>query len=153
MPDLPKISVIVPVYNEFKTLETIVTKLHEVPLPMEIICVNDASNDGSAEVMDRLKAQGRIQQALHHPVNRGKGSASCTTITSPVAAWMPVRSAAPLPRFTGWCSACSMRPWALSRSITAALPSLEASLTQMISIGNGTSCSLAMIVSRVLNSL
>ena len=75
MPDLPKISVIVPIYNEFKTLESIVAKLHEVPLPMEIICVNDASSDGSAEVMDRLKAQGRIQQALHHPVNRGKGAA------------------------------------------------------------------------------
>ena len=80
MLELPKISVIVPVYNEFKTLETIVTKLHEVPLPMEIICVNDASNDGSAEVMDRLKAQGRIQQALHHPVNRGKGAALRTGI-------------------------------------------------------------------------
>ena len=80
MPELPKISVIVPVYNEFKTLETIIAKLHEVPLPMEIICVNDASNDGSAEVMDRLKAQGRIQQALHHPVNRGKGAALRTGI-------------------------------------------------------------------------
>jgi glycosyltransferase involved in cell wall biosynthesis len=80
MTDLPKISVIVPVYNEFKTLETIVAKLHEVPLPMEIICVNDASSDGSAEVMDRLKAQGRIDQALHHPVNRGKGAALRTGI-------------------------------------------------------------------------
>lgn len=69
-----------PVYNEFKTLETIITKLHEVPLPMEIICVNDASSDGSAEVMDRLKTQGRIQQALHHPVNRGKGAALRTGI-------------------------------------------------------------------------
>ena len=75
MPDLPLISVIVPVYNEFRTLETIVAQLHAVPLPLEIICVDDASSDGSGGLMDRLKAEGRIQQALHHPENRGKGAA------------------------------------------------------------------------------
>ncbi len=80
MPDLPLISVIVPVYNEFRTLETIVAQLHAVPLPLEIICVDDASNDGSGGLMDRLKAEGRIQQALHHTENRGKGAALRTGI-------------------------------------------------------------------------
>ena len=32
MPELPLLSVIVPIYNEIRTLETIVAKLHEVPL-------------------------------------------------------------------------------------------------------------------------
>ena len=82
MPELPRISVIVPVYNEIRTLDTIITKLHEVPLPMEIICVNDCSTDGSAALMDRLKEAGRIQQALHHPVNRGKGYALRTGIAA-----------------------------------------------------------------------
>lgn len=75
MADLPTLSVIVPVYNEVRTLETVIEKLHAVPLPMEIICVNDCSRDGSAELLDRLKAAGRIQVAVHHPVNRGKGAA------------------------------------------------------------------------------
>jgi glycosyltransferase involved in cell wall biosynthesis len=80
MPNLPTVSVIVPVYNEIRTLETIVARLHGVPIPMEIICVNDRSTDGSGELMDRLLAEGRIQQAFHHPVNRGKGAALRTGI-------------------------------------------------------------------------
>ena len=75
MPNLPTVSVIVPVYNEIRTLEAIVARLHAVPIPMEIICVNDRSTDGSGELMDRLLAEGKIQQAFHHPVNRGKGAA------------------------------------------------------------------------------
>jgi glycosyltransferase involved in cell wall biosynthesis len=75
-----RLSVIVPVYNEIRTLETIIARLHEVGLPIEIICVDDCSRDGSADLMDRLKAEGKIQQALRHPVNRGKGAALRTGI-------------------------------------------------------------------------
>ena len=42
---------------------------------MEIICVNDCSKDGSAEILDRLKAEGLVDIVVHHPVNRGKGAA------------------------------------------------------------------------------
>lgn len=80
MPDAPLLSVIVPVYNEIRTLETVIASLHRVPLRLEIICVNDASRDGSGALMDRLKSEGQIQQALHHPVNRGKGAALRTGI-------------------------------------------------------------------------
>jgi glycosyltransferase involved in cell wall biosynthesis len=74
-PELPRLSVIVPVYNEVNTVEKIVTRLHEIPLPMEIICVNDCSSDGSKEVLDRLQAEGMVETVVHHPVNRGKGAA------------------------------------------------------------------------------
>ena len=74
-PELPRLSVIVPVYNEVRTVEKIVERLHEIPLPMEIICVNDCSRDGSAEILDRLKAEGLVEIVVHHPVNRGKGAA------------------------------------------------------------------------------
>jgi len=73
--ELPRLSVIIPVYNEVKTLERVVKILHDVPIPMEIIAVNDCSSDGSAELVDKLKADGLIEVALHHPVNRGKGAA------------------------------------------------------------------------------
>jgi glycosyltransferase involved in cell wall biosynthesis len=74
-PELPRLSVIVPVYNEVNTVEKIVSRLHEIPLPMEIICVNDCSKDGSAEILDRLKGEGMVEIVVHHPVNRGKGAA------------------------------------------------------------------------------
>ena len=73
--EIPKLSVIVPVYNERNTLGTIVEKLRAVPLPMEIIAVNDCSRDGSAEILDQLRSSGAIDVVVHHPVNRGKGAA------------------------------------------------------------------------------
>ncbi len=78
--ELPRLSVIIPVYNEAKTLERVVNILHDVPIPMEIIAVNDCSSDGSADVVDKLKADGLIDVALHHSVNRGKGAALRTGI-------------------------------------------------------------------------
>ena len=78
--ELPRLSVIIPVYNEANTLERVVNILHDVPTPMEIIAVNDCSSDGSADVVDKLKADGLIDVALHHSVNRGKGAALRTGI-------------------------------------------------------------------------
>ncbi|MBX3147811.1 MAG: glycosyltransferase family 2 protein [Gemmatimonadales bacterium] len=80
MNELPKLSVIVPVYNEKATLRIIIDRLHAIPLPMEIIAVNDRSTDGSSEILDELKAQGLVDVLVHQPVNRGKGYAIRTGI-------------------------------------------------------------------------
>ena len=47
---------------------------------VEIVCVNDCSNDGSREILDRLLAEGRVDAVRHHEVNRGKGAAIRTAI-------------------------------------------------------------------------
>ena len=73
--DLPRLSVLVPVYNEEATLQAIVDKLHDVPIPMEIIAINDRSADGSAAILDRLAGEGKIDIVIHHETNRGKGAA------------------------------------------------------------------------------
>ncbi|MGH7562258.1 MAG: glycosyltransferase family 2 protein [Gemmatimonadales bacterium] len=73
--ELPKISVIVPVYNERNTLRAIVERLREVPLPMEILAINDRSTDGSGEILDQLKSEDAIDIVVHQPENRGKGAA------------------------------------------------------------------------------
>ena len=78
--ELLRLSVIIPVYNEVSTVERVVKILHDVPLPMEIIAVDDCSSDGSANLIDRLEADGLIDVALHHQVNRGKGAALRTGI-------------------------------------------------------------------------
>jgi glycosyltransferase involved in cell wall biosynthesis len=72
---IPKLSVLVPVYNEQDTLRTIIEKLREVPLPMEIICINDCSTDNSRVILEEMHAAGLIDVAIHHPANRGKGAA------------------------------------------------------------------------------
>jgi glycosyltransferase involved in cell wall biosynthesis len=80
MIELPKLSVVVPVYNERATVRTIVDRLRTVPLPMEIITVNDASTDGSGAILDELKAASLIDLVVHQPANRGKGAAIRTGI-------------------------------------------------------------------------
>ena len=80
MTELPRLSVVVPVYNEKATVRTIVDRLRAVPLPMEIITVNDFSTDGSGEILDQLKAEDLIDLVVHQPKNRGKGFAIRTGI-------------------------------------------------------------------------
>jgi glycosyltransferase involved in cell wall biosynthesis len=75
-----RVSILIPVYNEAPTLEMLIEKVRAVPLDKEIVCVNDASRDGSAEILDRLLAEGRVDAVRHHPVNRGKGAAIRTAI-------------------------------------------------------------------------
>ena len=75
MNDLPRLSVVVPVYNEKNTVRTIIDRLRAVPLPMEVIAINDRSTDGSDQILEQLKAEGLIDVLIHQPVNRGKGAA------------------------------------------------------------------------------
>ena len=48
------LSVVVPVYNEAKTLEPSLRRLRDVPLSMEIIAVDDGSTDGTLAILRRL---------------------------------------------------------------------------------------------------
>lgn len=80
MIEMPKLSVIVPVYNEKATLRTIIDRLHAVPIPMEIIAVNDKSSDGSDRILEELKAANLIDILVDQPINRGKGFAIRTGI-------------------------------------------------------------------------
>ncbi len=75
-----RLSVLIPVYNERSTIEFIVDQVRLVPVSTEIICVNDCSTDGTREILDRLLAEGRIDQLVHKEVNAGKGSAIRTAI-------------------------------------------------------------------------
>ncbi|HEV8264992.1 MAG TPA: glycosyltransferase family 2 protein [Gemmatimonadales bacterium] len=69
------LSVIVPAYNEAATIEAVVRRLREVPLPLEVVAVNDASADGTGAALDRLAHDRLVDRVIHHPKNRGKGAA------------------------------------------------------------------------------
>jgi glycosyltransferase involved in cell wall biosynthesis len=75
-----RVSILIPVYNEARTVESLIDKVRAVPLSIEIVCVDDASSDGSAAILDRLHEEGKIDQVLRHGVNRGKGAAIRTAI-------------------------------------------------------------------------
>jgi glycosyltransferase involved in cell wall biosynthesis len=70
-----KPSVVMPVYNERQTLRQVVDRLLAVPLDIELICVDDGSQDGSSEVLAELEKEHLQVRALLHPRNMGKGAA------------------------------------------------------------------------------
>ncbi len=71
-----KLSIVIPVYNEIATLELIVAAVKAVPLPLikEIILVDDASKDGTIEVMQN-KINDPDVVKIFHEINQGKGAA------------------------------------------------------------------------------
>ncbi len=69
-----KISIIIPIYNEVKTLEKIIKRVESVNIDKEIIAVDDGSTDGSLDMLDRLADEGRIK-LIKHSKNSGKGAA------------------------------------------------------------------------------
>jgi glycosyltransferase involved in cell wall biosynthesis len=69
------VSVLIPVYNEAETIAEIVERVRETPYRTEIICVDDCSSDGTRDILARLLAEKKIQQAIYQERNRGKGAA------------------------------------------------------------------------------
>ena len=69
------LSVVVPVYNEEKLVRASVERLRAVPLRLEVVCVDDASTDGSRAVLEELRREGTIDVLLLQPRNQGKGAA------------------------------------------------------------------------------
>jgi glycosyltransferase involved in cell wall biosynthesis len=69
------LSAVMPAYNEERTIEAAVQRLREAPLHIEIVCVDDASRDGTGAVLDRMRDAGLVDRVIHHERNRGKGAA------------------------------------------------------------------------------
>jgi glycosyltransferase involved in cell wall biosynthesis len=70
-----KISVVMPIYNEQSTLRRAVERILAVPLEMELICVDDGSTDGSAQILTQLSKEYPHIRAFMQLRNMGKGAA------------------------------------------------------------------------------
>ena len=83
---ITKLSIIIPVYNEINTLESILDKVKEVDflsLEKEIIMVDDASKDGTRELLKKIEeedTQNRYK-IYYHAKNMGKGAAIRTALS------------------------------------------------------------------------
>jgi glycosyltransferase involved in cell wall biosynthesis len=64
-----------PVYNECQTLATIVERVLAVPMDIELLCVDDASRDGSREILTELEGAHPQLRVFLQPQNMGKGAA------------------------------------------------------------------------------
>ncbi len=69
-----KLSVVIPVYNESKTIREIVRRVQEVPIEKEILIVDDGSTDATREVLRELDGRDGVRVFLQ-PANQGKGAA------------------------------------------------------------------------------
>jgi len=84
---LPKVSLVIPVYNELPTLEELLRRVVAVDFPKELILIDDCSTDGSTQVLERLRDDGlktlkapsvkntNDLRILFQPHNQGKGAA------------------------------------------------------------------------------
>ena len=73
-----KLSIVIPIYNEIRTLEEILAQVKAVELKLEkeIILVDDFSTDGTRELLQQIQNRNEIGVSVHyHTVNQGKGSA------------------------------------------------------------------------------
>ena len=72
----PLISIVVPVYNEERTVADVIQRLIaiDLPAPREILVVNDGSTDGTRDALDRIVQRPELR-VIHAEKNGGKGSA------------------------------------------------------------------------------
>ena len=74
-----KISILIPCYNEINTIDALVSRVLQAPIPYEkeIIIVDDGSTDGSREYLATHIAP-LVHQVIYHTHNQGKGAALST---------------------------------------------------------------------------
>jgi len=76
-----KVSIVIPSYNEMRTLPAVLERLKDLRLDKEVVVVDDGSSDGSREWLDGAIAEKRFPYELRlikHGRNRGKGGALIT---------------------------------------------------------------------------
>lgn len=96
--DITKLSIVIPAYNEERTIHLILDKIAAVQLPngieKEVILVNDCSKDNTQQAIEAYMSQSSMNMVLfNHPVNRGKGAALHTGIKIATGDWVIIQDA------------------------------------------------------------
>ena len=90
--DAPVVTVIVPVYNEARTIGELLRRVDASPYSKQITVVDDGSNDETSHVLDSFKGENRVE-VLRHPANRGKGAAIRTALEHACAPFTIIQDA------------------------------------------------------------
>lgn len=75
-----EITVIIPAFNESRTIEETIQRVIRTGIPDEVIVVDDGSSDGTTSILKSLENQGLISM-VRHEKNKGKGAAVITGIS------------------------------------------------------------------------
>ncbi len=93
---IEKLSILIPVYNEIRTLENLLGRVMAAPLPCqrELVFVDDGSTDGSREFLAGFaRANPKTVQLVFHKRNGGKGKAIRTAIRRMTGDWAIIQDA------------------------------------------------------------
>ncbi len=85
------LSVLIPVYNEEKTIEEIISKVNNLPIEKEIIVVNDCSKDRTASILNSLSFNNL--KVIHHVSKRDKGAAVRTGLENATGEFIIIQDA------------------------------------------------------------
>ena len=66
------LSVVIPIYNERRTIEEVIRRIRGTGLPVEMILVDDGSVDGTRDLLATWRDQPDMR-IIFHDVNQGKG--------------------------------------------------------------------------------
>jgi glycosyltransferase involved in cell wall biosynthesis len=77
VPEIRLLSILVPVYNEARTLRAILSRVLASPvgIPIEVVCVDDGSGDASVAILESLATADPRIRVIRQPRNMGKGAA------------------------------------------------------------------------------
>jgi glycosyltransferase involved in cell wall biosynthesis len=74
LPATFKLSVVIPVYNEEQTVREVLARVLALPLPLDVVVVDDHSTDGTREVLEQFRGVDGVK-IIYHGHNQGKGAA------------------------------------------------------------------------------
>src|SRR5439155_16919909 len=90
----PKLSVLIPVHNEERTLNALLDAVEACPEVYELVIVDDGSTDATPEILASREFR-TPTQLIRHPQNRGKGGAIRTAIAAATGGVAVIQDAEP----------------------------------------------------------
>ncbi len=87
-----KLSVLIPVYNEARTIDEVLRQVAAVPVEKEILVVDDGSTDGTREILKDWDGRCGVR-VIRHDQNRGKGQALATALAEAIGEVLIIQDA------------------------------------------------------------